>query len=117
MGIDELENRAKSLYNKIIENIDIDSEGCKLEIVDSYSEVGGGSLPLEKIPTKCIKISFEDKDIIALERALREYEIPIITRVYKESLFIDLRTIRDEELNIVADGLSFGFNRLKGCIR
>ena len=115
MSLDELEKKASRLYNSIVENVDYSN--YNIEIVDNYSEVGGGSLPLERIPTKCIMVSLRENSIIDLEKALREYEIPIITRVYKDHLFIDLRTVRDEELDIVADGLSYGFNKLKGCIK
>ncbi|MCF6465351.1 L-seryl-tRNA(Sec) selenium transferase [Clostridium sp. Cult2] len=114
MDIDELEKKAVKLYNKIIERISI--KNCKLEIVDSYSEVGGGSLPLEKIPTKCILLSLNNQSITDFEKALREYKISIIARVYKDNIYIDLRTVREKEFDIVVDGLLHGFNRVKGCI-
>lgn len=115
IDISELEKKAKKLYNSIIERMDLDN--CKLEIVDSYSEVGGGSLPLEKIPTKCIRLSIEKYKVTDLERTLREYKIPIITRVYKDNIYIDLRTVREDEFDIIVDGLLYGFNKLKGCIK
>ncbi|HSH34698.1 L-seryl-tRNA(Sec) selenium transferase [Schnuerera sp.] len=114
LEINELENKAKKLYNMIAEKVD--TKNCKIEIVDSYSEVGGGSLPLEKIPTKCILFSLNDGSVSDFEKSLREYKTPIITRVYKDNIFIDLRTIREEEFDIVVDGLLFGFERVKGCI-
>ena len=113
-GTDKLEKKAERLYNMIIEKIDL--KNCRLKVVDNYSEVGGGSLPLEKIPTKCIMISLEEQSITELEIALREYNIPIITRVYKDNLYIDLRTVREEEFDIIVDGLLFGLNKVKGCI-
>ncbi len=115
IDISELEKKAKKLYNSIIGRMD--SNNCRLEIVDSYSEVGGGSLPLEKIPTKCIMLSIEKYKVTDFERALREYKVPIITRVYKDNIYIDLRTVREDEFDIIVDGLLYGFNKLKGCIK
>lgn len=114
MKVEELDRRAKTLFDML--NKKIDDENCKIEIVDSYSEVGGGSLPLEKMPTKCIEISFGEENIVGFERALREFRIPIIARVYKNRLYLDLRTIREEEYKIVVEGIEFGVKRMKGCI-
>jgi len=114
MTAKELEERAKKLYDKIAKTVD--NGICNIEIVDSFSEVGGGSLPLEKIPTKCIRISLKEYSITDFERALREFRIPIIARVYKNSLYLDIRTIQLEEYDILVEGIRFGFNRVKGCI-
>ncbi|MFS8542025.1 MAG: hypothetical protein LOD89_08045, partial [Tissierellales bacterium] len=94
----------------------IKDERISFNIVDSFSEVGGGSLPLERIPTKCIMISLTGFSINEFEKSLREYDIPIITRIHKDNVFIDLRTIREDEFHIIADGILYGLNRLKGCI-
>ncbi|NMA86894.1 MAG: L-seryl-tRNA(Sec) selenium transferase [Tissierellia bacterium] len=107
-----LENKAKVLYNQIIDNIEC--ENCEIEIVDDYSEVGGGSLPLEKLETKCIRISLEGLSIAEFEEHLRNYKIPIIARVYREKLYIDLRTVKEDEFEIVVDGILYGLEQLKG---
>ncbi len=83
-------------------------------IVDDYSEVGGGSLPLEKIWTKCIMLTLKSLSVSEFERKLRGYKTPIITRVYKDKVYIDLRTVREDEFNIVVDGIVYGLRELKG---
>lgn len=108
----ELENKAKRLYNRLIENVE--SKNCHIEIVDDYSEVGGGSLPLEKMDTKCIRIELENLSITELESYLRSYKIPIITRVYKDKIYIDLRTVKEDEFDIIVDGVVYGLNQVKG---
>lgn len=115
MDIEELEDKSNSLYNMLREKID--DNRCKMEIVDDYSEVGGGSLPLEKMATKCIRISLDGLSVSEFEKGLREYETPIITRVYKDNIFIDLRTVRDSEFHIVVNGILYGLNRLKGRVK
>ena len=108
----KLENKAKMLYNLIMDNIQC--KNCQIEIVDDYSEVGGGSLPLEKMETKCIRISLDGLSLTEFENHLRNYKVPIITRLYKEKLYIDLRTVRESEFNLVVDGIVHGLNQLKG---
>lgn len=114
MSIEKLELKAQKLYALLNEKVK--DEGLSFHIVDSFSEVGGGSLPLERIPTKCIMISLKGLSVNEFEKSLREYDIPIITRIYKDNIFIDLRTVREDEFQIIADGIVFGLNRLKGCI-
>lgn len=114
MSIEKLDLKAQKLYALLNEKVK--DEGLSFHIVDSFSEVGGGSLPLERIPTKCVMISLKGLSVNEFEKSLREYDIPIITRIYKDNIFIDLRTVREDEFQIIADGIVFGLNRLKGCI-
>jgi len=84
-------------------------------IEDDFSEVGGGSMPLEKLPTKCIVLRLKNYSIQKFEDNLRKYNTPIIARVYKNSIYFDIRTIMDDEIMIVADGIEFALNMLKEC--
>lgn len=112
ISIDELNNKALELKSIIDEKIKDDS--FKTEIQDNFSEVGGGSLPLEKLPTKCVVISLENYSTQEFENNLRKFQIPIITRLYKDKVYLDLRTIKQEEFSIVAEGLQYAMNKVKG---
>lgn len=105
----EIESRAKALM-KIIEGINTD--GLEIEIVDEHSQVGGGSMPLERIPTKALKLYSDSVNISKLEKSLRKLEMPIITRLYKDSIYMDMRTVRDDETELVARGLEKAIERL-----
>lgn len=105
----EIESRAKALM-KLIEGINTD--GLEIEIVDEHSQVGGGSMPLERIPTKALKLNSESLNISRLEKSLRKLETPIITRLYKDSVYMDMRTVRDDEIELVAKGLEKAIDRL-----
>jgi L-seryl-tRNA(Ser) seleniumtransferase len=113
MNKDEIERKAIELKSKIIDIIKDDN--FKIDIEDNFSEVGGGSLPLEKLPTKCIVLTIENLSTQEFENNLRKFNIPIITRLYKDRIYMDLRTIKEEEYNIVVEGLSFALNRTKGA--
>lgn len=112
MNKDEIERKAIELKSKIIDIIKDDN--FKIDIEDNFSEVGGGSLPLEKLPTKCIVLTIENLSTQEFENNLRKFNIPIITRLYKDRIYMDLRTIKEEEYSIVVEGLSFALNRTKG---
>lgn len=107
--IGEIESRAKALMEKVD---GIDAHGVKVEIVDEYSQVGGGSMPLERIPTKALKLNSESLNIGKLEKGLRQLETPIITRLYKDSIYMDMRTVRDDEVDLISRGLEKAIERL-----
>ena len=96
---------------------EIDNNNIHIEITDDFSEVGGGSLPLEKLPTKCLVISLINYSTQGFENNLRKYKNPIIARVYKDKVYFDLRTIKDEELAIVSKGIKFALENLEECNR
>lgn len=111
---EELAAKAEKLLSKV-NHISLDN--LKVEIVDDYSQVGGGSMPLEQMPTKCLMIYSNKLSISSLERGLRNYDTPIITRIFKERLYIDLRTVDETEFDIVAEGIKIALeNYLKECI-
>lgn len=110
--MERLEEKAIKLEKMIDDKI---GKGkLKIEIKDDYSEVGGGSLPLEKLPTKCLVFSLEESTQ-KFERFLRKFKTPIISRLYREQLYLDVRTIREDEFSIVVDGIVFAINNLKGA--
>ncbi|WP_077368035.1 L-seryl-tRNA(Sec) selenium transferase [Anaerosalibacter sp. Marseille-P3206] len=103
--LDQLESKANSLKEVLCR--DVDSDHLEVEVVDDTSEVGGGSLPLEKLPTKCVTLSPKMVSSSQFEKNLRDYEIPIITRVYRDKIYIDLRTVKDSEFEIILNGVLY----------
>ena len=109
-SIDYLNEKAIKLKTLIDNNIKGDI--LSVEIEDSYSEVGGGSLPLERIPTKCVVLSIIGKSTQSFENNLRELNIPIVSRLYKDKVYFDLRTINEGEIHIVADGINIALEKI-----
>lgn len=110
MTIAEIEKKANTLAH-ILEEKTIDK--YNIQVVDEFSQVGGGSMPLEEIPTKAIRISPKSGSIAELEKHLRSYKVPIITRLYKENMYIDIRTIDEDDYHIVADGFKYAINAIE----
>ena len=99
--ITELEEKAKCLYDKIIDkNIDAD-----VFIEDGLSQVGGGSMPLETIKTKVVAITPKNMSVSSLEKKLRLSNSHIIARIYDNKYILDVRTIFEEEFEIIANEL------------
>ncbi len=99
---DELEGKARELYNSI-NNL---NDSLNIEIKEVESEVGGGSLPLEKLPSYAISIDSSEISTERLERHFREFRIPIIVRIIKDSVILDIRTIDNSEFEIIKEAVS-----------
>ena len=66
------------------------------------SMVGGGALPLLVLPTCLISLAPKGLSAHLMETWLRSYDPPIITRVEKDQVLLDVRTIHEKELKTVA---------------
>lgn len=80
--------------------------GGNVEVVKTYGQAGGGSLPTENLPSCAVAIALSGGTLQDLEAALRKYEIPIIARIYKDRLLLDVRTIKEVEFPIIAKALA-----------
>lgn len=109
MNIEEIENKAKKLYDLLI-NI----KNIKIQIKDDFSQVGGGSLPLEQIKTKVIIIKSLDKKMNKVEESLRNFNPPIVGRIKNDELYIDLRTVREDEIQVISEGIKWAINNYRG---
>jgi L-seryl-tRNA(Ser) seleniumtransferase len=65
------------------------------EIVRGESLVGGGSTPEQSLGTWLVSIG--SPDVVGMERRLRLGEPPVIARIEREKLLLDLRTVFPEE--------------------
>lgn len=78
---------------------------AEYSIAEENSQIGGGSMPLENLPTSVIVIKSLNISANQLEESLRKADIPIIVRVQNNSIFIDIRTVRDDEFSIISNTL------------
>ncbi|NLM06485.1 MAG: L-seryl-tRNA(Sec) selenium transferase [Tissierellia bacterium] len=87
-----------------------DINGVEISIEDSLSEVGGGSLPTEKLPSASLCLKLESISPDKFEQALRKFKTPIIARIQDEKLLFDFRTVQDDELDLLEEGIRFALN-------
>jgi len=84
---------------------DLDPGNFSLALADGDSKVGGGALPLLSLPTSLVSLSPGKLSAHTLEDRLRAYDPPIIARVEKERVLLDVRTIQDKEMKTVAQAI------------
>ena len=73
---------------------------CEVEACED--SVGGGSAPTSVLKGYSLRITSNKWTAEKIERQLRKQNIPVIVTVYHEQVHLHLRTIRDDELDIVA---------------
>ena len=101
-GLDDLEKRAQKIKNKLSAGV---KEKADIHIVDGGSQVGSGSVPIETLPTKLLSVKPSSLSADNLAKKLRSNVPPIFTRVQKDSVLFDLRTIQPEEDESVQEAL------------
>lgn len=98
LSLDHIESNAKRLF-KMLKNID--DPKLSVNLIDIFSRPGGGSLPLLKLPSKGVGIKVEGISANAVEKHMRDNECPIIGRIEEDLFIMDLRTILDDELELI----------------
>ncbi len=78
---------------------------CKVTITDTFSRVGGGAMPEQNLASQAVCLKPHLKKINDLELQLRQLDIPIIGRIENDSFLLDMRTVKDNEIPIIADSL------------
>jgi L-seryl-tRNA(Ser) seleniumtransferase len=89
------------------------TKGIQLSLKEDVSQVGGGALPLQGLPTIVLAIKTLDFSVNDLEENLRKGEPPIISRIRKDELILDIRTVFDEEIPLLATGIEKALKRLQ----
>ena len=100
-SVTTLERRARRLLRAIG---DLDGFAC--EAVASQAQTGSGALPAENIPSVAVAIS--GGDILALSAMLRRHDPPVVGYVRDNRLVLDVRTLSDDEVDMVGDAIKKG---------
>ena len=73
------------------------------EIVRAIAKVGGGALPLLELEGPAVALASAASPI-AIARALRHAEPPVVGRIHEDRVLLDPRTLRADELELAAAG-------------
>ncbi len=76
-----------------------------IEPIEGRSKVGGGALPLLELPSRLLGLIPKSLSSQAMEVWLRAYDPPVITRVEKQRVLLDVRTVQERELKTVAQAI------------
>jgi L-seryl-tRNA(Ser) seleniumtransferase len=74
----------------------------KVSVVSSAAQVGGGSLPLQEIPSAALSLGSAEHHAHRLEESLRKGSPPVIGRVHEGRLLLDMRTVENGEVPALA---------------
>ena len=84
---------------------DLDTENFSVEQMDGDSKVGGGALPLQKLKTRLLSLVPARLSAQKMEERLRYNTPPVIGRVEKDRLMLDVRTIQESDFQTVAQAV------------
>ena len=100
MTAPEVERRARAFAEKMRGTL---LQGTSIETCRGFSVIGGGSTPEQKLPTTLIAVRSDRHSAAQLEERLRKPSAaapdiaPVIARIEKNTLVMDLRTVFEEE--------------------
>jgi L-seryl-tRNA(Ser) seleniumtransferase len=82
-------------------------------IMEIPSQIGGGSLPGEELPSYGVKCMSDELSLVALEQELRRLDLPIVARFSKDGLVFDVRTIYPEQIESCVKGCEKAYAKLQ----
>jgi len=88
---DELRVRAERL------GASLRARGIAADVVRTEAEAGGGSLPGTVLPSFGVRLSYPEQSAQRLMVQLRSAEPPILARIEKDAVLLDLRSLLPEE--------------------
>lgn len=100
MSMEEMEKKALLLKEKI------DRIGVfETAVEDTTGVVGGGSAPSSVLKSVAVSITGGGFTSEKVEKLLRKGDLPIVARIKDEKVLFDIRTVFDDELDLIADKL------------
>jgi L-seryl-tRNA(Ser) seleniumtransferase len=112
LKVDEIDGRATSIVRQLTDAAGTAgaagaagtaAESVRVDIIDGFSAIGGGSAPGERLPTRLIAIdastsaSASSLSADALLTRLREHDPPVIARIEQDRVVFDLRTVAPDQ--------------------
>ncbi|MFC1856021.1 aminotransferase class V-fold PLP-dependent enzyme, partial [Thermodesulfobacteriota bacterium] len=96
----KVKKRADALMKELSS---LKKRGVTISLLEDYSCVGGGALPEERIETYAISIKTKKYSSSELKKRFRGYKVPIIVRVKRDQLLLDMRTILPGEERVILE--------------
>lgn len=99
---EDVAKRAKKLRGMLVRRkikAEVSVERCE-------SQIGGGSLPLERLDSMAVCIRPRNITTAQLEERMRHLPVPIIGRTMNDEIVLDVRTINEEGMGEIARELA-----------
>ncbi len=95
---EDVKKRCMSLKRRIKVTV---GDKVKLRVIEDISEVGSGSMSMEKLKSWALSIRPTDRSLEELASQLRLCNPPIFGRVHEDRYLLNLRTIREDEVKFI----------------
>lgn len=104
---EEVREEARALAERIQSRLD-ETGGApvQIQVQRCMSCAGGGALPGEEIDSFAVSMAPEKIPVFLLHKRLRMLPVPVVGRIARERLFLDMRTIDGKNLSYLARVLS-----------
>lgn len=86
---EELQEKGQALYELLAQN----PQGYTVELDHDFGQIGGGSVPTQMIPSVVVALRPQHCSLDQLEQRLRRAPLPVVARISRERLLLDVRTI------------------------
>jgi L-seryl-tRNA(Ser) seleniumtransferase len=93
--LQEVDRRARRVLRQVKE---ASLGDWSIRVQTDASEVGAGTLPLTKIPTRVLSLRCGHMSAHDIEQRFRRQDPPVIGRIQREMFFLDMRMVQDHEL-------------------
>ncbi len=100
---EDLQSKAEHLREVIAGRA---GDACSVTIMDGFSQVGGGALPLTGLPTSLVVLRPKNATAAALAERLRKGDPPVLVRVQDDGVLLDPRTIGEGEEEALVDAVA-----------
>jgi L-seryl-tRNA(Ser) seleniumtransferase len=87
-----IDARAAALARRLAE-----STHLRADVVDGVSTVGGGAAPDSALPTRLVALQAASISASTLAARLRAGDPPVISRIERDRVVLDLRTIAEDD--------------------
>lgn len=98
----QMQEQARQLLNAVQKRL---AGRARFEIKPTRAEVGGGSLATESLESVAVAVKPVNISVDELARRMRLFRPPVFGRVAQDEYLLDFRTIRADEITIIAEAL------------
>ena len=98
---EDISKQAKRIVSKLHKS----APNMTVTTIPGFSQVGSGSLPAQNLSTTLVAISPSQTSAELLANKLRRYKIPVFTRIRKEQVLLDPRTLIHDDEKILIQAL------------
>ncbi len=90
---------------RLAEALSAGQEAPEVAVEDATSEVGGGALPLQVLPTRVLTLRPRRGGVTEIEARLRHGKPPVLVRIKDDRILVDLRTVPEAADATLLDAL------------